>query len=498
MTTTNRSFIHSTMIMLAMGGLLLIGIVAASLFLTQQNSSASDSIAQLRRLRSSASDFLLALQEAETGQRGYLLTLDPIYRTPYDKSVARLSEQQKRFNEALAPYPEYVESLGNLDGVIKAKLDEMARTVSLAEKGSSTEALSIVRNDTGNALMDETRGRISKMIAAIDDRLRLKIAAQLQTAQSLQWVSIGGAVAIVAVMGGAILIIFHHVRDLSAAQREVEALNQDLEQRVNERTEDLMRANQEVQRFAYIVTHDLRAPLVNIMGFLSELETGVKSVTTFVHAQPGGLSDSEVKDAQLAVEEDLPEAISFIRSSTKKMDALINAILKISRDGRRKLVPERIDLKALVESTVANVHHQIVEAEGHVAIDIKVSRLYSDRFSLDQILSNLIDNAVKYRAADRPLSISIAAKPIGMGRVRVDVTDNGRGIAASDMERVFELFRRAGTQDKAGEGIGLAYVRSLTRNLGGEVTVSSTEGKGSTFTLELPADLGAILKDRSE
>jgi signal transduction histidine kinase len=186
--------------------------------------------------------------------------------------------------------------------------------------------------------------------------------------------------------------------------------------------------------------------------------------------------------------------MSFIRSSTRKMDSLINAILKISRDGRRKLVPERVDLKAAMETAAASVHHQVVAADGTMEMDIRVPALITDRFSLDQIVGNLFDNAVKYRYPGRPVKIAVRAMPAGKGRIKIDVEDNGRGIAKNDRERVFELFRRAGEQDQPGEGIGLAYVRSLIRNLGGDITVESIEGTGSTFTLLLPSDLTTIVK----
>jgi signal transduction histidine kinase len=94
----------------------------------------------------------------------------------------------------------------------------------------------------------------------------------------------------------------------------------------------------------------------------------------------------------------------------------------------------------------------------------------------------------------RPLMLNIDAYPDGPGRIRVDVKDNGRGIAPQDLERVFELFRRAGEQDQRGEGIGLAHVRSLIRNLGGDVTVESELGQGSTFVLTLPSDLTKIVR----
>ncbi|MET3855981.1 CHASE3 domain-containing protein [Rhizobium sp. OAE497] len=494
MSSSNAVFVRSTLFMLGLGVLLLAGIVGTSLWLTSANRIYSDTVAEMRRIRTGSVDLLTALQDAETGQRGFLLTNDESYLAPYFQAVKNLPERRKRLADVLQNYPDYAERLPVLDQAVDGKMAEIDNTVALAKAGRMQEALAIVRNDSGKALMDDARGVLVGFISQTDDRLRVIVGEQLKAASNLQWVTIGGALAIAIVVGGAILIIVQHVRDLSRAREELQSLNFGLEERVNERTEDLMQANQEIQRFAYIVTHDLRAPLVNIMGFLSELEASLTAVTAYVMADEKKPSEDEIKEARLAVEEDLPEAMGFIRSSTRKMDSLINAILKISRDGRRKLVPERIDLKAMLETAAANVHHQVAEADGEVEMDIRVPGLITDRFSLDQIFGNLFDNAVKYRYLGRPVRIAVRAMPAGKGRIRIDVEDNGRGIAVADRERVFELFRRAGEQDQPGEGIGLAYVRSLIRNLGGDITVASTEGTGSTFTLLLPSDLTTIVK----
>ena len=117
----------------------------------------------------------------------------------------------------------------------------------------------------------------------------------------------------------------------------------------------------------------------------------------------------------------------------------------------------------------------------------------SDRFSLDLILGNLLDNAVKYRAKDRPLHIEVRARPIADDRVEIEVADNGRGIAERDRERIFDLFKRAGTQDQPGDGIGLAHVLLVAvRNLGGEIGVTSELGHGTTFRLTMPRTLATI------
>jgi signal transduction histidine kinase len=494
MPSSNAPFVRSALIMLALGVLILTLIVGTSLWLVRENSVYSDEVAQIRQVRSAAADLLSTLQDAETGQRGFLLTLDRKYLDPYNAAIESLSERRQRLRDATNDALRYSGSMASLDNAIDAKLKELSSTITLASQGQMADALAIVRGDAGNAAMAVARSTLTGLIASTDDRLRVVVTEQLNGAANLQWVTVGGAIAIVIVVGGAILIIVQHVRELLRAQRELEVLNVGLEERVSERTEDLMRANQEIQRFAYIVTHDLRAPLVNIMGFLSELETSLKAVTAYVVADDRAPSEEEIREARLAVQEDLPEAMNFIRSSTRKMDSLINAILKISRDGRRKLAPERIDLKASLETAAASVQHQIAASDGTVEIDVRVPSLVTDRFSLDQIFGNIFDNAVKYRSPARPLDLRVRVVPAGKGRVQVDIKDNGRGIGKADLERVFELFRRAGEQDQAGEGIGLAYVRSLIRNLGGDVTVDSAEGVGSTFTLVLPADLSAIIK----
>ncbi|WP_296080604.1 CHASE3 domain-containing protein [uncultured Agrobacterium sp.] len=480
--------------MLGLGIALLIGMVGASLWLVQKNDSYSHEIVDLRRTRAAILDLLTTIQDAETGQRGYLLTRREEYLAPYSDAAETLADKRARLVAAIQNKPAYAAKLPGLQAALIAKLNEIGRTIDLVNAGRTDEAIDIVRADSGLIYMREIRQTLDYFQDITDDRLRTIVSEQLNAAYNLRWVTIGGAIAIVAVVGGALFLIAKYVGELMRSREEVDSLNRGLEERVNERTRDLIRANQEIQRFAYIVTHDLRAPLVNIMGFLSEFEASLKPIERYVLADGATLQDSEIKEARLAVEEDLPEAIGFIRSSTRKMDQLINAILKISRDGRRKLQAEKVDLKELLATAAASVQHQVSAVDGEIDVNVQPFTVISDRISLDQILGNLFDNAVKYQMKGRPLQLSARILPQGRGLVRVDICDNGRGIAEDDLERVFEVFRRAGDQDQQGEGIGLAHVRSLIRNLGGDITVTSELGKGSTFQLTLPTDLRKITR----
>jgi signal transduction histidine kinase len=493
---SNNTFARSSLLMLLVGAVILFGTVLSSFFLAQMTRSYFDDVTKLRALRSTSADLLLLLQSAETSQRGYLLVRDAAFLEPYETSIAALPLQFEKVTKAAANQSMVSVPIDDIRQLIAAKITEMQSTLDLASRGEIASALAIVRNQSGFESMQRLRGLIGDVIVQLDGRLVSGINDIRESAGSLQWFTVGGGILIVLVVGGAIAVIAQHVRELSRARAEVVELNAGLEERVNERTEDLIQANREIQRYAYIVSHDLRAPLVNIMGFTSELDTTLKSIRTYVMAGDGvELSENDVRDARLAVEEDLPEAIGFIRSSTKKMDALINAILKISRDGRRELKPERLNLTELLEATAASVYHQVNEAGGEVTISTDAAKgLVTDRFSMEQIFGNLFDNAVKYKHPDRPLELSVKAVPMGRGAIRIDVADNGRGIAPEDHERVFELFRRSGVQDKQGEGIGLAHVRSLVRNLGGEITVTSTLGGGATFVIRLPMDLSQYVR----
>src|SRR6202012_3074665 len=122
----------------------------------------------------------------------------------------------------------------------------------------------------------------------------------------------------------------------------------------------------------------------------------------------------------------------------------------------------------------------------------------SDRLALEQIFVNLLDNAVKYRIPDRPLKIRIRAHEKRGRRIVVQIADNGRGIARQDHERVFDLFRRSGAQDRPGEGIGLAHVRTMVRNLGGEITLESELARGTTMKLDLPRDLRRVVRTQQQ
>ena len=475
---------------LAAAAIIMLAIVAASGWLSIENEARLGDAAATQEIRAQTVDLLQAVTQAETGQRGYLLTGKDIYLGPYRKAVARAPVLLASLGASLGKDAAFV----SLRAAILDKFAELDQTVSLAKAGRHEDALAVVASDRGQTLMEG----IATLSRVLTDRQRASLGRDLRASRL-------GARVVVAVDAVAFLLLglltvfvtgnvnatVARLRATRAALEEsnaaLEAGRGRLEIAVRERTAELTLANDEIQRFAYIVSHDLRAPLLNIIGFTSELEGATATLNGFVHAQAGAGGLAVPEHVRAASEEDLPEAIRFIQSSTAKMDRLINAILRLSREGRRVLVPEQLDMTALLQAAIDNVAHQAERVGAGIVLE-PVPAIVSDRIAVDQVFSNLIDNAVKYLADGRPGRIAVEGRREGLWVV-VTVRDNGRGIAERDMERVFELFRRAGNQDRPGEGIGLAHVKALVRRLGGAIECQSRLGEGSVFSVRLPVVL---------
>jgi signal transduction histidine kinase len=476
------NYAQATILLIAAGAIMLVMLVLSAYRLANETSDQADSIAAERLIRIAARQTQLGLVNAETGQRGFLLTGESDYLAPY---VAGTGQAREGLAALMARVrdPEDLEAVAEIRRSFEPKLEEMARTIELTRAGRREEAMAIVKGDRGKVLMDVLRRPLEAITARADRQIELGLSDVARSAHRLLLTTALGAALLVAFAVLAFLIVKRNTGQLVEAQQSLEALTDELEERVQDRTLALTRANDEIQRFAYIVSHDLRAPLVNIMGFTSELETASNRLGAYFGNE--NASEADRAEAVEVATSEIPESVGFIRSSSTKMDGLIGAILKLSREGRRELTRERVQLSDVVEAAVASLQHQIEEAGATVVVEPPLASVVSDRLALDQIVGNIIDNAVKYLAPGRPGRITISSQESG-GRVKLQIADNGRGIAETDLARIFELFRRAGRQDRPGEGIGLAHVRSLVRMLGGDVTAQSRLGEGTTFVIDLP------------
>jgi PAS domain S-box-containing protein len=277
---------------------------------------------------------------------------------------------------------------------------------------------------------------------------------------------------------GRVVRVVHVQRDITKRRRAEELLQKS--------AMELQETNEELKSFVYSVSHDLRAPLVNVKGFTAELERTLKEalglIETFAHVLPEG---KRGKLNQL-LREDVPESVSFIGSSIDRMDGLIGAMLKLSRFGGRELRPEPVDIAALMRFLLTTFAHQIEQKRVNVTIGA-LPVIVADKMAMEQIMGNLLDNALKYLEPGRPGELEITAEQTEKETI-VRVRDNGRGIAPDDIPKIYEIFRRLGSQDVPGEGMGLAYVKALVRRHGGRIWCESELGKGSIFSVAFPLD----------
>lgn len=424
------------------------------------------------------------VERAETASRGYLLSPDRTRSATFRETVAEIAPAIERLALLTADNPVQRRNIARLGPQVTDEMAIMSAIMAKAESGqigpAQADFVREVKERRVNAIRVTTKAMRDEEMRLLDDRT----ASERRSSEASRIVLGLTGILLVLIGIGATWLVRRYTRDLARARDRLHLLNTDLEGAVAERTTDLTNANDEIQRFAYIVSHDLRSPLVNIMGFTSELERADKVVAQFVER----LETSETvvpEEVRLAVREDLPEAIDFIRSSTQKMDRLIHAILSLSRQGRRVLTPEHLPMERIVGDIALSLEIMAAERNARFLIEAPLPDLHHDRLTIEQIFTNLMENAVKYLAPDRPGVISIRGSASG-DRARFEIEDNGRGIAPEDHSRVFDLFRRSGQQDQQGEGIGLANVRSLAYRLGGTVTLRSVLSEGSTFVVELP------------
>ena len=274
---------------------------------------------------------------------------------------------------------------------------------------------------------------------------------------------------------------------IESVQREISKRKQAQESLARHAVE-LEQRNEEVKQFAYIVSHDLRTPLVNVKGFAAELEISLEEIrdTVFMLLENADVPDKERLVRSLA--EDIPEALEFIGSSASRMDSFINSVLKLSRLGSVRLKPEKVDAKSIVEETLKTMAHRIEKRGANVTVG-DLPTVVADRIAMEQVFGNIIANAVLYLDPEREGRIEVRGEKRD-GETIFFIEDNGRGIEQEDMPKVFAPFRRAGNQDVPGEGMGLAYVQAIVRRHGGAIRCESRPGAGTTFSFTVADGLG--------
>jgi PAS domain S-box-containing protein len=225
----------------------------------------------------------------------------------------------------------------------------------------------------------------------------------------------------------------------------------------------LRQSNEDLERFAYVASHDLQEPLRSMVSFTQLLERRYKG----------------------KLDMDADEYIRFIVNSGARLQALINDLLEFSRASTRGAELQPTDTEAIVKESLINLQ-LVIEESGAVVTHDTLPDVIADPVQLRQVFANLISNAIKFRRPGLPPKIHIAAQKKG-GMVQFSISDNGIGIEPRYHDRIFVIFQRLHARDQyEGTGIGLAIVKRIIERHGGQIWVESEPGKGSTFHFSLP------------
>lgn len=245
--------------------------------------------------------------------------------------------------------------------------------------------------------------------------------------------------------------------------------------------------NAELTDFLFVLSHDLRAPLINLEGFSNELQRSIATLEESLVEQDDGPTSSARRRTGnvLQIKTEIDESLEFIRQAVSKMGALVNGILELSRIDSRPSMRQQVELSPMVRDILSLFRYQI-DARG---IEVQVDALPTvtgDPLRLSQVFGNLIDNAVKYMKPEGEARIDVRYEARN-GEHVFSVRDSGIGIRDADQKKVFRLFARLGSSGPPGDGIGLAAVKRIVEKHGGTIWVESQVGVGSTFWFTLPS-----------
>ena len=459
--------------------LLVLAFDAASFWGTLRERASRHAVDESHRTIEALQQVLAASSAAEMAEQRYLLTGDERYLQPLDRIGPQLDSVLRQLRTLTSHDPPAARARADtLQRLVSAQMGELRANVARARRGDRAGAVQQVRSGRAPRSTTEATRMAEALRRNEQAQLRARDHHEDGVTRRLVLLVVLGALASAVVSLAANTLLGRYGASQESFAAELESLNrrlaeqsaslQQLTAELQERTEAAEEANRAKSRFLAAMSHDLRTPLNAITGYVELLEMGVR----------GPVSEAQTADLQR------------IRNSSRHLLSLINAILAFARteSGKLEVRMEPVPAAGLLRGVESSFLPQAAEkglryarADGADGVWVM-----ADPEKTEQVLLNLIGNAIKFTDAGGEVSVRCADEG---ERVAFHVRDTGRGIAPDKLPLVFQPFvqvdREQVPEHHRGVGLGLAISRELAAAMGGELSVESELGRGSTFTLRL-------------
>jgi signal transduction histidine kinase len=459
---------RKTMVMLGLASLILVSLnlLFYRSFIKQKETS--DRVNRSKQILQNLENVVSSVTDAETGQRGYLLTGQESYLEPYNRAVKTINPQIAVLKILMLADSEQQQQLSIVEPLIAKKLAELQETIELRKNRGFEAATQVVLTNQGKELMDRLRQVFQQMESQEYEQLQTWLKVKQEEAQRVQLIFLFG---IILNLVGFYLVyraIQGEMRERRQAEMSFRKLNEELEARVLERTADLKEANanllysnQELEQFAYVASHDLQEPL-----------RAVNSYAQLLARKYQGNLDAKAD-----------KYLSYIMEGATRMQQLINDLLEFSRVGTRGKELKPTACETLLSQVLDNLKVAIAQSQAVVTYE-SLPTVMGDATQLIQLFQNLLSNAIKF-CREEPPHIHISAVQ-GETEWVFSVRDNGIGMEPEYFDRIFVIFQRLHSRaEYPGTGIGLAVCKKIVERHGGRIWVESTLGVGTTFHFTL-------------
>lgn len=233
--------------------------------------------------------------------------------------------------------------------------------------------------------------------------------------------------------------------------------------------EQIEAQNRDLNDFTYMVSHDLKAPVFTIKGMASAL----------------------MEDCEKYITDDAKNMLKHIIQASNRLEKLVSSVIEYSSINSKELLNTDVALDLVCANVLDDLSEMIKIKNVSISLQEKLPVIHADQIRVYQVFSNLIGNAIKYSHPERAPEIKISCLSQQIGRITIEIKDNGRGIPETDIQRIFRPYARVSNTEVEGSGIGLACVQKIMNKLGGEVSVQSILGEGSTFSVTFPCETTA-------